>query len=175
MNKIGSQTELTRQRPQPPSLSMPSPAGMLTLRERDGAIVALDIAPRPKKKTSGPGRKTAPAPSPLLARARRQIEEYFAGTRQSFDLPLTPSGTTFQRSLWRLLRTIPYGETRTYGELAHTLVTSPRAVGRASATNPLPILIPCHRVIGRNGTLTGYSGGEGIATKRHLLALEGGK
>jgi methylated-DNA-[protein]-cysteine S-methyltransferase len=157
------------------SLSMPSPAGMLTLCERNGAIVALDIAARPEKDAGkhGRGHIKRKTTSPLLTRARRQIEEYFAGTRQRFDLPLAPSGTSFQRSVWRLLRTVPYGETRSYGELAHTLGSSPRAVGRANATNPLPILIPCHRVIGHNGALVGYSGGEGISTKRRLLELEG--
>jgi methylated-DNA-[protein]-cysteine S-methyltransferase len=151
---------------------MPSPAGMLTLHEKDGAIVALDITPRPGK-DAGAGQTGQKATSPLLARARRQIEEYFAGTRQTFDLPLAPPGTTFQRSVWRLLGTVPYGETRSYGALAQELGSSPRAVGRANATNPLPIPIPCHRVIGGNGALTGYSGGEGITTKRCLLELEG--
>ena len=110
---------------------------------------------------------------PLFEEARRQLEEYFAGSRQNFDLPLNPGGTDFQRRVWRTLLDIPYGTAISYRELAHR-ADCPRgyqAVGQANGRNPLPILIPCHRVIGADGTLGGYSGG--LDRKRFLLDLEG--
>ena len=113
--------------------------------------------------------------SPLLRAARTQLLEYLSGARWSFDLPLDPAGTDFQRSVWEALRAIPYGQTRTYGEIA-AAVGRPwavRAVGQANHVNPLPIFIPCHRVVGKNGALTGYAGG--LDLKGALLALESGK
>lgn len=110
---------------------------------------------------------------PLFEEARRQLEEYFAGSRQNFDLPLNPGGTDFQRRVWRTLLDIPYGTAISYRELARR-ADCPRgyqAVGQANGRNPLPILIPCHRVIGADGTLGGYSGG--LDRKRFLLDLEG--
>jgi methylated-DNA-[protein]-cysteine S-methyltransferase len=110
------------------------------------------------------------APFPLL---RRQLAEYFAGQRTAFELPLAPAGTPFQRGVWDALVAIPYGETRSYGELA-ALVGKPgaaRAVGSANHDNPIAVVIPCHRVIGAGGSLTGYAGG--IDRKRYLLELEG--
>lgn len=110
---------------------------------------------------------------PLFEEARRQLEEYFAGSRQNFDLPLNPGGTDFQRRVWRTLLDIPYGTAISYRGLAHR-ADCPRgyqAVGQANGRNPLPILIPCHRVIGADGTLGGYSGG--LDRKRFLLDLEG--
>ena len=105
--------------------------------------------------------------------APAQLREYFAGTRRTFDLPLAPRGTAFQQRVWAALRAIPYGETCTYGELAAAIgsPSASRAVGMANHHNPIPIVIPCHRVIGANGTLTGYAGG--LEIKRKLLALEG--
>ena len=105
------------------------------------------------------------------AAARTQLRAYLAGQRRSFDLRLAPVGTAFQQSVWAALRKIPCGETRSYGELARQLGSSPRAVGRANATNPICLIVPCHRVIGADGTMTGYAFGEKI--KRRLLALEG--
>ena len=107
-----------------------------------------------------------------FANARAQLAEYFAGTRTLFDLPLAPVGTPFQQRVWVLLRAIPFGETRTYGELAGRLGApkSARAVGHSNARNPLSIVVPCHRVIGASGALTGYAGGE--ARKRWLLDWE---
>ena len=102
---------------------------------------------------------------------RTQLHGYFAGRRRTFDLRLAPDGTAFQQSVWAALRKIPYGETRSYGELARRLGSSPRAVGRAIATNPICLIVPCHRVIGADGTMTGYAFGKKI--KRRLLALEG--
>ncbi len=102
-----------------------------------------------------------------------QLAEYFAGTRQTFDLPLAAEGTEFQLSVWRSLTGIPYGTTISYAELARSVgnVRASRAVGLANGANPLPIVVPCHRVIGTDGSLTGFGGG--LETKRKLLALEG--
>jgi methylated-DNA-[protein]-cysteine S-methyltransferase len=110
----------------------------------------------------------------LLQEPVRQLSSYFAGKLQQFDVPLTPQGTTFQRSVWSELQQIPYGETISYGELARRLGNpkSVRAVGLANGANPISIIIPCHRVIGANGSLVGYGGG--LPIKQALLALESG-
>lgn len=102
--------------------------------------------------------------------ALRQFQEYLDGTRTSFDVPLAPQGTPFQRRVWEALRDIPYGETSTYGRLAQTLGSSARAVGSAVGRNPISVLVPCHRVVGTDGGLTGYAGG--LDRKTALLALE---
>ena len=111
-------------------------------------------------------------PSAALGEARRQLTEYFAGARRAFDLPLAASGTPFQRRVWEALRRIPYGETISYGELARRIgkPTASRAVGAANGRNPIAIVVPCHRVIGADGTLIGYGGG--LPVKEALLALE---
>lgn len=108
-----------------------------------------------------------------LRTARKQLEEYFAAERRSFDLQLGMHGTTFQKRAWEVLLTIPYGDTRTYGQIAEALGSpgAARAVGRANATNHLPLVVPCHRVIGADGTLTGFGGG--LAAKQWLLRFEG--
>ncbi len=110
---------------------------------------------------------------PRLARYGRQLMEYFAGTRREFTFPLDLRGTPFQIAVWRALLQIPYGETRSYSEIATTIgrVAAVRAVGAANGANPIPLVIPCHRVIGKNGTLTGYRGG--LDVKAELLRLEG--
>ncbi len=107
-----------------------------------------------------------------LETARQQLDEYFAGTRRAFDLPLKPHGTPFQLAVWMALRQIPYGTTISYGELARRVgkPSASRAVGAANGRNPLSIIVPCHRVIGANGQLTGFGGG--LPTKQYLLALE---
>ncbi len=107
-----------------------------------------------------------------LGAARMQLTEYFAGERSAFDLPLAPEGTSFQRKVWSALCEIPYGETISYGELARRIgqPTAARAVGLANGSNPLPIVVPCHRVIGADGSLTGFGGG--IERKRWLLTHE---
>jgi methylated-DNA-[protein]-cysteine S-methyltransferase len=113
--------------------------------------------------------------SPVLARTRQQLEEYFAGTRTEFDLPLAPTGTGFQLRVWQALTEIPYGRTESYGHVAARLGLVPgasRAVGLANGANPISIVVPCHRVIGANGSLTGYGGG--LDRKRFLLDLEQG-
>jgi methylated-DNA-[protein]-cysteine S-methyltransferase len=109
-----------------------------------------------------------------FAAAREQLAEYFAGERRDFDLPLAPEGTPFQQRVWSALRDIPYGETRSYGELAEQIGRpgAARAVGLANGRNPISIVVPCHRVIGSDGSLTGYGGG--VERKRQLLELEAG-
>lgn len=109
----------------------------------------------------------------MLRHARKQLDEYFAGKRRTFDLPLSPAGTEFQRNVWTTLATIPYGETISYAQLASRVgkPSAMRAVGAANGRNPLPIVLPCHRVIGADGSLTGFGGG--LPTKQFLLKLEG--
>jgi methylated-DNA-[protein]-cysteine S-methyltransferase len=102
--------------------------------------------------------------------ARRQVEAWFKGRRRSFSVGLSPGGSAFQRRVWSALRKIPYGETRSYGDVARSIGSSARAVGRANATNPICLIVPCHRVIGSDGSLTGYA--FGVGTKRRLLAIE---
>ena len=143
-------------------LSLHSPLGALTVFEDAGAIVVLEW-----------GRAPAAETSPLLDEAKRQLDSYFGGRIRVFDLPLQPRGTPFQEDLWRLLAKIPYGTVLTYGALATRLKSAPRAVGGACGKNPIPILIPCHRVLAAGGFLGGYSGGTGIETKRALLRHEG--
>ena len=143
-----------------PHLSLHSPVGDLTLFEDDGAIVAVEW-----------GWARAARPNALLRAARAGLDDYFdTGTISA--PPLRPAGTAYQQRVWALMRTIPDGATRTYGALAHDLQSGPRAVAGACARNPIPILIPCHRVVGASG-LGGYSGGGGVATKRVLLNIEG--
>ena len=146
------------------ALSFDTPVGRLVVHEADGAItrIAWEDAPPP-----------CPPASATLAAARDQIDAYFARRRDTFGLPLAPGGTPFQQTVWRQLRAIPYGATQTYGDLARTLGSSPRAVGRACGENPIPIVIPCHRVLAAGGGTGGYSGAGGVATKHQLLALEG--
>jgi len=110
--------------------------------------------------------------TPLLKEAGKQMQEYFEGKRKTFDLPLAPIGTEFQQSVWKALQTIPYGETRSYGEIAKNIGNpkAARAIGMANNKNPISIFIPCHRVIGSNGKLVGYGGG--LHIKDHLLNLE---
>lgn len=145
-----------------PQLSLHTPLGDLTVSEEDGAIVALDW-----------GRGRDQDATPLLLRARDQLQDYFDGTRTAFDLPLAPHGTAFRRKVWEALCTIPAGQTRSYLDIARQVgCRAPRAIGQANGANPIPILIPCHRVVAADGSLGGYSGGEGEATKRYLLDLE---
>ncbi len=143
-----------------PQLSLHTPIGPITVSEEDGAIVALDW---------GWGRDQTETAT--LRRARDQLHAYFDGKRNSFALPLNPQGTPYRRRVWRELQTIPYGATRSYAEIARAAGGAPRSVGQANAANPIPIIIPCHRVLASNG-IGGYSGGDGLETKRYLLALE---
>ena len=150
----------------------PSPVGDLRIVEREGAIVAVEFSPfRPP----ADGRPLGPRSDdhPVLAEAVRQLAAYFARDLTEFDLPLAPVGTDFQRRVWAQLARIGYGETASYGEIAGRLGmtnAASRAVGLANGRNPIPIVVPCHRVIGANGTLTGYAGG--LPRKQQLLELE---
>jgi len=130
--------------------------------------VGFQSGPRPSRPMDGWIADIAP-----FRTAIAQLDEYFAGKRRRFDLPLAPRGTEFQRRVWRALTEIPYGETVSYGELARRIAkpSASRAVGLANGANPLPIIVPCHRVIGADGSLTGFGGG--LPIKRKLLALEG--
>lgn len=139
--------------------TLPSPFGPISLRERDGVLVALDWAP---------GRGT---PSSLVAEGLRQLAEYFDRKRTGFDLPLD-WGQGIHAEVRRAMVAIPLGETRTYGEIARDIGAPAQAVGQACGANPLPILIPCHRVLGRN-TLGGFSAPGGVETKVALLRFEG--
>jgi methylated-DNA-[protein]-cysteine S-methyltransferase len=112
--------------------------------------------------------------NPVLAQAKTQLDEYFAGSRQHFELPLTLTGTPFQQEIWAQLQQLPWGAVTSYGELGATTgrSTAGRAVGGAVGANPIPLLVPCHRVLAANARITGYSGGEGIPTKVWLLEHE---
>ena len=143
-------------------LSLNSPVGALTVFEDAGAVVVLEW-----------GRAPAAETSPLLDEAKRQLDAYFGGRLTVFDLPLRPRGTPFQEALWGRLSKIPYGTVLTYGDLAARMKSAPRAVGGACGRNPIPIIIPCHRVVAAGGLLGGFSGGTGIETKRALLRHEG--
>lgn len=142
-----------------------SPIGPLTLWEENGHLIELRF-----------GASDAAEPflqkTPLTQEAQRQLSAYFAGELQRFDLPLAPKGTVFQQACWQSLLEIPYGQIRSYADQAAAIGNpkATRAVGMANHSNPLPILIPCHRVVGKSGKLTGYAGG--IHIKAHLLNLE---
>lgn len=137
-----------------------SPVGPLRLCEEDGAITVLDWG------QAGDDR------SPVLDAAADQLAAYFQGDLTQFDLPLHPQASLFQRAFYDALCAIPYGQTRTYGDLARELEVSAQAIGQACGANPIPILIPCHRVLAANG-LGGYSGAGGVEAKVALLKLEG--
>jgi methylated-DNA-[protein]-cysteine S-methyltransferase len=150
-----------------------SPIGPIELIETDGALSHLRLMGSAAGTLGSP--TGSPAPSPLLRRAQKQLAEYFAGRRRTFDLPLSPQGTSFQLSVWNELATIPFGATSTYGSIARAVgqPQAARAVGGAIGANPLPLVIPCHRVLAGDRRLTGYSGGDGVPTKVALLTLEG--
>lgn len=142
--------------------------GPLTAVVDNGAIVALNSEPAP------PPQWEEDEDWELLNQLQEQLNEYFLGRRRVFTLPIAPKGTEFQQRVWAALREIPYGETRTYGEIA-AAIGSPnasRAVGAACGSNPILLLIPCHRVVGKNGALTGFSATGGVTTKQGLLKLE---
>lgn len=147
-------------------LAYGSPLGILTVIGEDDAIVSLSFAPK----------GAVPAPSgendPLLARCARELDRYFAGTLTAFTVPLAPRGTPFQLAVREALRAIPYGETASYAGIARAIGKpgAARAVGMACNRNPIAIIVPCHRVVGASGDLTGYSGG--LEKKRFLLELE---
>ena len=143
-----------------PQLSLHSPIGDITVSEDLGALVSVDW-----------GWVQDQTETPNLLRARAQLQAYFDRTLEEFDLPLAPTGSDYQRRVWRALAAIPYGEVRSYAQIALEAGGSARSVGQANARNPLPLLIPCHRVVASQG-IGGYSGGEGPPTKIWLLAHE---
>ncbi len=149
--------------------TMPSPVGLLTMIAGDDGLAAIlweNDDPKRVRLNSMEG------DHPVLREAERQLGEYFAGARRAFTLPLDFAGTDFQKSVWQALLTIPFGETRSYAQIARQIgkPKAVRAVGAANGRNPISIVAPCHRVIGANGKLTGFAGG--LEVKAHLLALE---
>ena len=151
-------------------MRMDTPIGVLTLAADDAGLCHIDFPP-PRPPPAG--ERWIEGDNDVLLEARRQLDDYFAGTRRDFDLPLSPRGTEFQRNVWRTLAAIPYGSTWSYRDLAQRIgrPAAMRAVGAANGRNPLPIVLPCHRVIGADGSLTGFGGG--LPTKAFLLRLEG--
>ncbi|CAI3940146.1 DNA repair enzyme Ada (O6-methylguanine-DNA--protein-cysteine methyltransferase) (AdaB) (PDB:6RLA) (PUBMED:29061663) [Commensalibacter communis] len=141
-------------------ISFHSPVGELSIAEDDGFIVSVDW-----------GWGSLQEETPLLIEAKKQFNAYFDGQLKQFELPVRPFGTNYQLKVWQALKDIPYGETCSYQELVKIVGGSPRSIGGANGANPIPLIIPCHRVIGKNG-LGGYSGGEGIETKEYLLNME---
>jgi methylated-DNA-[protein]-cysteine S-methyltransferase len=141
-------------------LSLHTPVGDISVSEEDGAIVAVDW-----------GWGSRQSETQLLRRAREQLHAYFDNELKEFALPLAPAGTAYQQRVWQALCAIPHGATRSYLDIARVAGGSPRSVGQANGNNPIPVIIPCHRVVATTH-LGGYSGGEGLATKRWLLALE---
>ncbi len=149
-------------------LTLDSPIGRLRLSARAGTLTRLEWCDGAD--TARPGEPDSDRA--VLEAAAAQLADYFAGRRRAFALPLAPAGSAFQRRVYQAMMAIPYGCTRSYGELAAALGSAARAVGAACGSNPLPILVPCHRVVASGGRLGGYSGRGGADTKRRLLALE---
>lgn len=147
---------------------MPSPIGPLRLVARGDALVAIDFP----NHDGGLAARTIRTPHPVLDQARDELDAYFAGARTTFSVPLAAAGTPFQQKVWDALVTIPFAETWSYGQLARAIgrPSASRAVGAANGKNPLPIIVPCHRVIGAAGALVGFGGG--LPTKQWLLAHE---
>ena len=139
-----------------------TPVGPITVFEESDCLVAVEW-----------GRAPDPDETPLLGEARRQLDAYFDGALGDFDLPLAPAGSPFQQAVWDGMRRIPYGAMQTYGDLARLVGASAQAVGGACGDNPIPIIVPCHRVVGAGGRMVGYSGAGGVETKQALLCLEG--
>lgn len=149
-----------------------SPLGSMLIIEENNALTHLTLSDSRERLSTFPAASIAQRCTPFIASVQTQLEEYFHGTRKTFDVPLNPAGTPFQKAVWRALCTIPCGETRSYKEIA-LQVNNPkgcRAVGMANNRNPVMIIIPCHRVIGSNGSLVGYAGG--LSIKEWLLEHE---
>jgi methylated-DNA-[protein]-cysteine S-methyltransferase len=149
-----------------------TPVGALLLAADAAGLRHIEF-PESRHPTAHVGDGWREGDNGVLQETRRQLDEYFAGQRRGFELPLAPHGTPFQLQVWRTLATIPYGETISYAQLAARVgrPNAMRAVGAANGRNPLPLVLPCHRVIGADGSLTGFGGG--LPTKRYLLTLEG--
>jgi methylated-DNA-[protein]-cysteine S-methyltransferase len=153
---------------------MESPVGKLKLVASANALIAV-LWERERPNRVKLAMLQHDPQQPILKETERQLGEYFAGTRNQFDLPLEPTGTEFQKKVWRALQEIPFGQTRSYLDLAKSIGSAKavRAVGAANGKNPLSIVVPCHRIVGANGTLTGFAGG--LEAKAKLLALEARK
>lgn len=143
-----------------------SAVGRLALEADDDCVTGVRWA-------SAGERTRSAAPNPVLKEAIRQLDRYFNRKLRRFELPLAARGTDYQKRVWAMMREIPFGETATYGGMAMALGSGPRAVGMACGRNPIPIIVPCHRVLGAGGKEGGFSGGRGLPTKRQLLAIEG--
>jgi methylated-DNA-[protein]-cysteine S-methyltransferase len=156
----GFASDLRHQEYNVPQLSLHTPVGDITVFDEDGAIVSLDW-----------GWVANQSPSPVLERAREQLQAYFDGELTKFNLPLAAAGTAYRQGVWQALCEIPYGETRSYLDIARKAGGSARSVGQANGRNPIPLIIPCHRVVAATH-IGGYSGGDGLLTKRWLLVLE---
>jgi methylated-DNA-[protein]-cysteine S-methyltransferase len=152
-------------------LYVESPVGRLTLEADGDTLTGLSWTSG--RWTREPDRTASEEETPVLEEARRQLDRYFTRRLRRFDLPLEPRGTLFQKSVWKMMSANPFGETATYGGMAMALGSGPRAVGMACGRNPIPIIVPCHRVMGSGGREGGFSGGDGLPTNRKLLALEG--
>ena len=148
-----------------------SPVGRLALEADDNCVTGVRWASPGERASSS--RTGAGTSSPVLKEATRQLDRYFKRKLRRFELPLAAHGTDHQKRVWAMMREIPFGETATYGGMAMALGSGPRAVGTACGRNPLPIIVPCHRVLASGGKEGGYSGGRGLPTKHQLLALEG--
>lgn len=148
-----------------PSLTFDSPLGPLTVLERDGEIAELRFGVSSRDGVTD-------VPTDLLRAAADQVTEYFAGGRKEFDLPFADPATPFQKAMRQAMLDIPFGHTRTYGDIAKAIGMPAQAVGQGCGQNTIPIIVPCHRVVAAGGKLGGFSGGEGAPTKRWLLAHE---
>jgi methylated-DNA-[protein]-cysteine S-methyltransferase len=142
-----------------------TPIGPLTIELDDDALTLLEFGAIGEVTPGGPARGVG-------AETARQLAAYFAGKLRQFDLPLRAEGTPFRQKVWQALRAVPYGQTRSYGEIAHAVDSAPRAVGGACGANPIAIIVPCHRIVGAGGWIGGFSGGDGCATKNILLEHE---
>ena len=151
------------------AMRLESPVGPIVIGADHEAIIALNFAAPgesvPDAVANGPSRA-------LLRAAARQLEDYFAGRRTCFNLPLKLAGTPFRRAVWAALRDVPFAATQTYGDIARRVASAPRAVGNACGANPIAIIVPCHRIVAAGGGLGGFSGGAGCATKSLLLDHE---
>lgn len=149
-----------------------SPIGQIEITGTESHITSIRFASSEQMTSSHPLTANTTTDWPLGEAAKKQLEEYFAGKRTTFNLPLQPTGTSFQQTVWQALQQIPFGETRSYGQIAAAIgkPKASRAIGQANNRNPIAIIIPCHRVIGSNHKLTGYAGG--LWRKEHLLQIE---
>ena len=154
------------------TIAFDSPIGRLLIHSDGDYLVGLDILPESDRHLTTHLPHTSD--DQIITKTLQQLQEYFAGERTSFDIPTKTFGTPFQQKIWNTLTDIPFGHTMTYQELGEKagVGKAPRAVGGAVGKNPIALVIPCHRILGSTGTITGYSGGDGVITKEHLLRLE---